>query len=375
MKTAVRTVLFTLVLMLAAATTWGQVTIVAPTVSGPQVWVDDLNAAINNAVDDFQTDLIAEIEQYFDLPLLAQGVADSGAAATHIGTQRSFIDYQRFAIVVGGGLAASVYTTDPDVIRDLSDELEEGDIYAGAAVQPIVVSFGFRPRFISDRLYTNIKVGYADVADGVIADGVSFNSLSVGLLANYRLLQTRSIGAGVLRWRGVSIGSGVVYQRNELVIDLDFGEVSETVQYDGDGDPGQASPEFLMTLEPVLTAKVSSDSIVVPLEVTTGLRVAWLLDFNVGAGIDLSFGNSEITLGINSPVILEGDDMTDIDVTPGSATVDAGTKGDGPEFVRPRLTAGVGLNLGPVKVDFPLMYYFDKEGNSFMAGVNVGLVF
>ena len=371
MKTQLRTALIVLLLLLTTATAWGQVTIVAPTVSGANTdFVEALQDEINNAIDILETDVISEIEQYFDLPLLAQGVADSGAAASHIGTQRSFIDYQRFAIVVGGGLAASLYTTDPDIITDLADEIEQGDVYAGAAIQPIVVSFGFRPRFISDRLYTNVKLGYADVGDGDIADGVAFNSLSLGLLANYRLIETRSLGAGVLRWRGISLGSGVVYQRNELEIDLDFGEVDEPI----DVDAGGVERSLIMTLDPVLTAKVTSDSIVVPLEVTTGLRIAWLLDLNVGAGIDLSFGNSEITLGINSPVILDGD-TSDIEVTPGSIAVNEGTKGDGPEFVRPRLTAGVGLNLGPVKVDFPLMYYFDKEGNSFMAGVNVGLVF
>jgi hypothetical protein len=32
------------------------------------------------------------------------------------------------------------------------------------------------------------------------------------------------------------------------------------------------------------------------------------------------------------------------------------------------------LNIGPVKLDIPLMYYFDSEGNSFMMGVNAGIV-
>ena len=355
-----------MVFTLAAMPLWSQVTIVAPTVSGTD-WADALQIEINDAIATFENDVVSEIEQYFDLPLLAQGISDAGAAATHIGTQRAFIDYQRFAIVVGGGLAASLYTTDLTIIEQLAEEVEKGDLYAGAALQPVVVSFGFRPRFISDRLYTNIKLGYADVADGVIAEGVSYNALSAGLLANYRLVQSRSTGLGILRWRGITIGSGVVYQRNQLAVDLEFDQVTEPVQA---GD----SPPFDLTLEPVLTAKITSDAIVVPLELTTGLRLLWLLDFNVGGGVDLSFGNSEVTLGIGSPVVLEGD-TSDIEVTPGSVTVDAGTKGDGPEFVRPRLTAGLGVNLGPVKLDVPLMYYFDKQGNSFMAGVNVGLVF
>jgi hypothetical protein len=34
----------------------------------------------------------------------------------------------------------------------------------------------------------------------------------------------------------------------------------------------------------------------------------------------------------------------------------------------------VGLNLGPVKLDVPMMLYFDSEGNSAMVGVNLGIV-
>ncbi|TVQ38734.1 MAG: hypothetical protein EA384_08365 [Spirochaetaceae bacterium] len=367
MKKRVSCGVLALMLMTAAVPAWSQVTIVAPRVIGTAPWIDALQADIDAAIADFEQDIDAEIGQYYDLPLLAQGLSDAGATATHIGTQRSFIDYQRFAVVIGAGVAASLYTTDPAIIREITDQVEEGDLYAGAALQPIVASFGFRPRFISDRLYANVKIGYADVADGVIADGVTYNALSVGLLANYRLIESRATRVGFLRWRGLSVGTGVMYQRNELSLDLDFDQVTETVQ-------GGGSPEFEMTVEPVITARITSDAIVVPLEATTGLRLLWLLDVNVGGGVDLSFGNSEITLGIESPVTLDGD-TTDVEVIPGSASVDAGTKGDGPELVRPRLTAGLGLNLGPVKIDFPLMYYFDKEGNSLMAGVNVGLVF
>jgi hypothetical protein len=62
-----------------------------------------------------------------------------------------------------------------------------------------------------------------------------------------------------------------------------------------------------------------------------------------------------------------------VSTTPGTAAFGISTS-EGPQFLRPRLTGGVGLNLGPVKLDVPMMLYFDSEGNSAMVGVNLGIV-
>ena len=358
--------------VMAAAGAWAQVTINPPVVtSAPDgVNIENLNTAIRNAIrddDGFQDTLEEAISTYTNLPLFAQGIADSGATSTHIGTQRAFIDYTRFAVVVGTGFSTSIPGSDFSLLEKAVGQLEEGDLYFGAAFQPVVASVGFRPRFISDRLYMNAKLGYADLSDIPGAEGFSYNALSVGLLANYRLIESRSLPLGVVRWRGISLGSGVVYQRNELKVDLEFDLEPLEVEFDGIDNPE-------IRLTPVLTAVATSDSVVVPLEVTTGVRLAWLFDLNFGAGIDINFGNSNVSLDIASPVVLD-DPTGELVVEPGSANVNAGTSGDGPAFVRPRLTGGFGLNLGPVKVDVPLMYYFDQDGNSFMAGVNVGIVF
>ncbi len=358
---------------------WGQVSITPPRASTTsteddiQKLVDTINTDLAGELTGFQNDLNEEIKDYYDLPKLARGVANSGGTATHIGTQRSFIDYRRFAVVVGAGVGASLPSTDPARMERIIDDLEkDGDIYFGAAIQPIVASIGYRPRILSERLFVNAKLGWSNIEEGTVEDGLAFNSLSVGLLANYRLVGSRAVPAGVLRWRGLSLGSGVVYQRNELEFRLeDFGRVDDRVTI----DEGGQEAAFDVLIDPVLKATATSNSVVIPFELTTGLRVLWLLDFNVGGGVDLSFGNSEITLDVDSPVTAEdvtvnGDEIT---FTDGSASVSAGTE-EGPQLVRPRLTAGAGLNLGPFKLDIPVMYYFDEDGNSLMAGVNLGFV-
>ncbi|MCG8479437.1 MAG: hypothetical protein MI724_10105 [Spirochaetales bacterium] len=372
--TQLKRLLIASLLLFSVATAWGQVNVSPPTVSGTQ-FDDQINNEILGAVEQFEAELSSELEQFFDQPLLAQGIANSGATATHIGTQRAFIDYRRFALVAGVGFAASLPDSDPSAIEESVERLEEdGDLYAGAAFLP-VIGIGVPLRFLSEDLYVNFKLSWFE-SEGLF-DGFEYNSFSIGGLVNYQLLETRSLPLGFLRWRGLSVGSGVIYQRNELVYELGFDRVTETVDF-GTVDVGAETVNIGtadITMEPTITAVVGSNSVVIPLEATTGLRILWLFDVNIGAGIDLAFGNSEVELELESPVTLEPDGtLQDLQVTDGSATVTVGTDGDGPDFIRPRLTAGVGLNLGPLKVDVPLMYYFDSDGNSLMAGVNVGIV-
>jgi len=34
----------------------------------------------------------------------------------------------------------------------------------------------------------------------------------------------------------------------------------------------------------------------------------------------------------------------------------------------------LGLGLGPVRIEFPFIYYFDSEGNTFVTGITAGFM-
>jgi hypothetical protein len=92
--------------------------------------------------------------------------------------------------------------------------------------------------------------------------------------------------------------------------------------------------------------------------------------------VDLALGSSEVAFGAESEIDFVAADSKiaqELSVTPGSVDLGVSTTSN-PQFIRPRLTAGVGLNLGPVKLDVPLMYYFDTDGPTAMLGVNLGIV-
>lgn len=336
-------------------------------------------------------DVLAELDQfagYANQQRLVRGFANAGATAAHAGTLRSFTDFRRFALAYSLGAGVAIPGSDPAAIQSALELLEEDpDIYLGAAFQPVVISAGLHLAPLVDRLYITGKVGFADIADGTITEGLTFSSFSAGAMANYQLLRTRSLPLGFLRWRGVSVGSGLLFQRNETKYSVEIEVDGQAISYEDvledetlesleaqDASFNRSANLISVDLIPTFNAGISSRSYTVPLEVSTGLRVLWLLDINVGAGIDLSWGTSEIVLNAEGDIEIEVASGSELDARNGEITIDAGTRGSGPEFIRPRITGGVGLNLGPVKVDFPLMYYPDSDGAAFLAGVNVGIV-
>ena len=367
-----RTPLFITMLLVSGAVVWGQVTITPPTVAGNPGGV---NERIERATKAMETSVIDKIEQFTSQPKLARAVANTGAATAHVGSQRTYIDYRTFAAVFGFGVTISTPGLTSGVLQNAQTTLQkEGDLYSMVALQP-AASFGMRLGTFSDKLdkwYVSAKLGLLKLSEEQlrsITPGLSYDSLTVGALVNYRLLNARQLPFGFLRWRGISLGSGLVYQQNTATFRLAFGEVPQPFDFDGVG-----SAESRLTLKPEISAIAASNSVVSPLEANTGVRVLWALDLSLGVGVDLTFGGSRIDLKIASPVEVENRSSVRRRITNGSAAVNAGSKDQGPTILRPRLSAAAALNFGPVKLEVPAMIYFEPDGNTTVFGINLGLV-
>ncbi len=375
-----------LLALLIPAIVSAQVKITAPTVSvntgntAADIAIQTLiNSNLNSAALELENQANTEIEPYLDQDDLALGFANAGASAAHIGTQRAYSDYKRFALTVGSGFALAAPATTAEELEDAVAKIEEdGDIYFGAATQPITASLGINMGWLVENMYTTVKFGYANISDGSLTEDFSFKTLTIGALVDYQLMKSRKLPLGFVKWRGLSVGSGVLYQSNESVFkaDFPFDPVTQTVPISSETGGVYDDIDVQLDIAPTLTLGVSSHSVSIPLEVTTGIRLLWLIDMNVGAGVDVAFGSSDIEAELSSPIeVSDTSNLGYYSYNDGSVSLDASTDGTGPQIIRPRLTAGLGLNLGPVKLDVPLMYYFDiGKGNSAMVGVNVGIV-
>lgn len=360
-----------------------------------------LNTKLADLAAEFETEIETdpEIEKYSDQPLLAEGFANAGAASAMTGLYRTQHGYKLFSAAYGLGLSFSMPGV--DFLEELNSSSfieDEGDIYAGLAMHPLNLSASVNLGFLVPGLRVNGKFGYYDMKKGTITEDISFNSLSVGAGASYQLIKPKSVPAGLIKWHGIVVASGFYYQRNRAEMSftpneegfesstpitlgdfLNAGQIRAVNTADifsgGTGGYTSSSVLGLLTTTPEINAKIESSTFTIPLEVSTAVRVLYLLEVMVGAGVDLSFGSGEVSLSAESDVDFDiaADFEDDITVTPGRVDVVNKTTAD-PQLIRPRLMTALGLGLGPVRIEFPFIYYFDSEGNTFVTGITAGFM-
>ncbi len=381
--------LYVFLFLIVAITTgaWGQlvVEVTEPIISGSITSMSGFDDSIfATLADNLEAQILDpaianEITQYTNLPTLASGFANAGAATAQEGFLRGSHDIKVFSISLGTSAAVTLPSLSFLNKIDSADFIEdEGDVYAGIATQPLNVTASFNLGFLVSGLRGMAKIGYADIPEGLLGEGYAFNALSVGAGLSYQLIEPKSVPLGVVRWRGLAVASGFFYQRNTTEIGItDAGDIGIN-QVLTTGDVGLGGTTIIGTASsaPTIIASVESSTYTIPLQVSTGLRLLYIIDLNVGAGVDIVFGQGKINLKSTQDLEFEVDPAyaDQIDVTPGSVNISNTTSGD-PDFARPHVMASLGLAMGPVRLEVPFKYYFDEQGNTYVTGVTLGMMF
>lgn len=353
----------------------------------------DIDTQMQELADDFETQIMEDetITKYSKQPDLATAFANAGSAAAQLGTLKSAQDFKLFSVALGTGMAFSVPEIDFFSELDSADFIEdEGDVYAGMAVHPFNLSAGLNLGFLVDGLRATVKFGYFSLAEGDMAEGMSFEALSIGAGVSYMLIKPKAIPLGIVRWRGLSVGSGIFYQRNTIDMEItpdesgyrsaaltfaDLGYTTSNPVLDG-YSYGPSTEIGTITTTPTVTGTIESSTVTIPLAVSTGVRLLYVLDLSVGAGCDIVFGSSEIALKATQEVDFEVSQAMKSSVTveqPGSAKLSNSTE-ESPQIFRPHLMVAAGLSMGPVRLEVPFTYYFDSEGNTYVFGLTLGVV-
>jgi hypothetical protein len=170
----------------------------------------------------------------------------------------------------------------------------------------------------------------------------SLNSLrggitTAGLHAQYRLIEPqRDEGATTkaLRWTGLDITSGLEFTRWNLGIDDDI-----QTPFGVQGSSGAAN----LTLDSTGTFDLASTAMTLPVEVSTGIRIALLVSVYVGAGVDFTASSGKLTTN------LTGNLLTEDNRNVGTTTITGGGNNSGSP-VAGRVMTGAQLNLWKLKV-------------------------
>jgi hypothetical protein len=337
------------------------------TITPPRTGNAVANGIIDGEIPAVKSSTIDELDKFGEQTELARGFADANTYTSAIASQRSRPDISTFAVTVGTMIGAQFPELDysgmiynPESITNAFSDLEqEGDAYLGLSWQIWSAHVQINSGFLLEGLTLGLKFGKL----AIDYDDFSLDEFNIGATAFYKLVDVQNL-LFLIKWNGVTVGSGLIYQSSSTTYNTSLDQI-ESASF-----VTPLGPAGTIVVDPSIQIGLEVSTVSIPLEIYTGLQLLWVLNLTVGAGVDLAFGSSEIILGAVGDVGLGGDLVDDM-TEPGSITVDGGTSGVGPSFMKPRIMAALGLTLGPALIEVPITYYF---GYGLSAGVNVSFV-
>lgn len=301
-----------------------------------------------------QAALQAEIDSQFQVPNMtdflksmsnAQSITNKGQGVSYASDHSLF--------VVGGGLGLGLNST-----SGFNFDSKGGLPPIGLGVQGSVMVGLSLSKFPMPQIgpidlkKLTLFVNYFGYSNDTLVSSLTMKTSLFGIHAQYKIIDGKNIGGiGILNWGGVAFTTGFDVSSNSLTykVGQKISAASSGITYDWTPDSNSA-----LTL--------SSKAFTIPLEISTSVRVLYILSLFGGAGVDLNFGNSTIAANLSGPVTVSGTSV-------GSASL-AVTEEKGPSFGALRFFAGPQLNLVPLKNTNLLSLY--AQGN-YSTGGNYGV--
>lgn len=182
---------------------------------------------------------------------------------------------------------------------------------------------------------------------GAFAESLTGTLTNVGVHAQLKLLRPKNRKRElVLQWGGLDLTAGIEYSRLSIKLGSDslFSELPVV------GDELSASlSNAIVDLDSTGVFNLATNTIIIPLEASTNLRIAYFLTVFGGLGFDFQVGQSDLDIQ------LVGDMKADDPLNPGqeidlgTATIDIDGESS-PSPGRVRAFAGLQLNLWRVKL-------------------------
>lgn len=348
------------------------------------------NEVLSAAMSGMTSTINGQLDKFDKQEKLAQGFGNATVYAGQGATMQGYQGYKLFSVMGGGIAGLQLPSMNLDELAMIPQNImDKPDLYAGIAATMPVFNLGINAETVFgliglgdlfNNLYVNLKVGAGNLNQDFTVDSKKYaldmESFTFGVGVNYQLLPSIGILGGLVRWRGVNLGSGFTVQNSSFSISLPFNPLTQPIvnqNFTLGSDTYTVSGT--MEAKPVIKLGSSVTTFTIPLEATTSVQALWVFNMNLGVGADFVFGSSDIIAEASSslnvtPAISGGSNLVS-SVDPGSITLDLGTKGVSPSLTRARIMAGLGSNFGPFKLDMPVYYYLNS---GFAVGMTVGVV-
>lgn len=299
-----------------------------------------------------------------------------------------FQNYNIFSIMIGSDIGIAVPTLNPNDISSLESQIQDnGDVYAGLGTGGVAGQIGINTSsFLVKNLYLSLKFGIFKYDQGATASGstanVSYQQFLLGLGVNYRWIHPWDFGLGLLNWRGVSLGTGLTYNANNVTVQLGYpdytvpsSQATTTITYQGKSDTVTVAP----TISNIQgTLKIDSTALTIPIEADTSVQLLYLLNLGLALGADINLPASSLQVSGGASSNVKPSDtlalLNGVTATPGNVSIVATDSKNNPGFwdiVTPRISTDVGLNLLTFRIDVPMSFY--PITRTFVIGISGGL--
>jgi len=308
------------------------------------------------------------------------GFGTASVFSSHGATMRAYGEYKFLSISIGGMIGFQLPSNFQKIINgQVSEEdlLNDKNVVIGFNPQVFSLHVGLNAssliKIFPKDLYFGLRIGFFGLNDmeidlgGGTSANLNFNTFTIGLTANYQLI--KSSGSGLIVWRGLNIGSGFIFQTTTLDMPIPLGELRSPIQNIGLGSLNNLE----LVLDPRVVLNMSINTFTIPVEAMTAVKLVFL-NIPLGIGFDIGFGTSEMSVGLESGVNIEGANSQALSQDrKGSLSVGINNK-SAPDAFNLKLMTGLGFAIGEtVAIDIPITYYFVNNG--FNIGFTVGVRF
>lgn len=260
----------------------------------------------------------------------AAGIADRGLGTDYADTNFKWVN---IGFIGGVGVAPT---------SGLS-KLMQGDFDVMALSPALAVSIGLDMHYVPVPILKNFKFFFnfftIDAGKWLGENISKAKNLAWGIHVLYPVVKSVDVkSANLLRWGGINVSGGIDYISNN--IDFTFPLTQSGVK---------------------LTPKLELTSWVftIPLEVSTNVRLLYLLTLFAGFGTDFNFGSSQLKVGSSSFTATDGGKY--------ELNVDLGKKRS-PHFMTLRVFAGLQVNIWAFHIYTKVNYAFTSKALAMQAG-------
>jgi len=320
---------------------------------------------------------------------LLTGFGTSSVFASHGATMRAYADYKFMSISIGSLLGLKLPEGATDTFTSILsggegdlDSLMSEDAVFGINPQFFSLHVGFNPsaliKIFPENLYLGLRLGFFGLPDLSIplsdaTANLNFNTFTIGLTATYQLVPTLNLVGETIKWRGVSVSSGLIFQTTTLDLTVPFDPITEDI---GTVAGSVDLSNLKLVIDPRAAFNMTINTFTIPIEVMTSIKLLFI-NIPFGIGFDIGFGNSSLSVGAKAGINVEDTSGEYSDLIrqdkPGSLDIGIKSNDIAPSAFNFKIMTGLGFTFGDsFVIDIPITFYIT---DGFNLGFTLGVRF